>query len=373
MIETSEEVDTVVDYINAVYPSNFEESKRHCLNVLHRWRPVPSKELSFVGDLLAHDGHATQAQLAFDRVLRRDPFYAEAYLGIANLALTMKKRHEWKRWLARYFEYHGTPGIEFDANTAIAPFSIVCPTVPPISDSPKVTIVMTTYNSSALLNHSVLSVLRQSIRNLEIFIVDDCSTDETPKLIQELAKTDRRIKPIYNDKNIGTYASKNKAIVLSSGTFVTFHDSDDWMHPRRIERYLTAMTDDTFCCTSQWIRMDQVGRVVVRRTNPYTHLNPASTFFRRTAFDQIGLFDEVRVGADAEFITRAYHFSGKRAFTDLGACLGIGLHHENSLTRSGEASFDQFRYSPIRLEYTENWVERQLEQFGRSPVPKIPS
>ncbi len=50
--------------------------------------------------------------------------------------------------------------------------------------------------------------------------------------------------------------------------------------------------------------MDSTGRIIVRRDGPYTHLNPASTFFRRSVFDQVGSFDSVRTGADSEILTR---------------------------------------------------------------------
>jgi glycosyltransferase involved in cell wall biosynthesis len=159
---------------------------------------------------------------------------------------------------------------------------------------------------------------------------------------------------------MGTYASKNQAIRQCSGDFITFHDSDDWMHNQRLESHLNAMKHGVMCSTSSWIRMDSTGRIIVRRDGPYTHLNPASTFFRRSVFDQVGSFDSVRTGADSEILTRIRHRLGQSAVTHLPDVLAIGLHHEASLTQSGATAFDEHRYSPVRLEYTEAWVKWHL-------------
>jgi hypothetical protein len=47
---------------------------------------------------------------------------------------------------------------------------------------------------------------------------------------------------------------------------------------------------------------------------------------------------------------------GARSITEIDKSLAIGLHHENSLTQSGATAFDQYRYSPVRLDYTESWL-----------------
>jgi glycosyltransferase involved in cell wall biosynthesis len=231
--------------------------------------------------------------------------------------------------------------------------------------SPKVSVIMTSFNAGATLEWAVRSVLDQTVSNLELFIVDDRSEDNSREIIQALADTDPRIKPIFNDHNMGTYASKNQAIRQCSGEFITFHDSDDWMHSQRIEIHLNAMKHGIMCSTSNWIRMDGRGRIIVRRDGPYTHLNPASTFFRRSVFDRVGSFDCVRTGADSEILTRIRHRLGQSAVTHLPDVLAIGLHHEASLTQSGATAFDEHRYSPVRLEYTEAWVKWHLEVLTR--------
>jgi len=199
-------------------------------------------------------------------------------------------------------------------------------------------------------------VLAQSCSNLELIIVDDNSDDGTPHVIERLAVAEARIKPVLKEVNEGTYLSKNRGIRLAAGEFVTFHDSDDWMHPQRIETHLDAMASGAACSTSRWLRMDDEGHSLIRRGGPYSHLNPASTFFRRATFDAVGLFDGVRTGADAELLARVRAGLGASSVREIAKSLAIGLHHENSLTQSGETAFDPYRYSPVRLEYTESWL-----------------
>ncbi len=233
------------------------------------------------------------------------------------------------------------------------------------SSSPLITVIMTAFNSSMTLQLAVESVLAQTVSNIELFIVDDVSSDGTRELIQRLGQLDQRIKWIFNDRNIGTYPSKNKAIRRAAGRFITFHDSDDWMHPQRLEQHLAAMKSNVLCSTSNWIRMDAVGRTIVRRNGPYTHLNPASTFFRKEVFERLGFFDDVRTGADSEILTRIRHHHGHSAVVGLPQVLAIGLHHEASLTQSGVTAFDEHRYSPVRLAYTEAWVNWHLTTLGQ--------
>ena len=68
----------------------------------------------------------------------------------------------------------------------------------------------------------------------------------------------------------------------------------------------------------------------------------------------------MRTGADSEILTRIRHRFGHSAVVDMSNVLAVGLHHEASLTQSGVTAFDEHRYSPVRLAYTEAWVDWHL-------------
>lgn len=102
----------------------------------------------------------------------------------------------------------------------------------------EVSIIMGTYNSAPYVEAAIHSALNQSISNIEIIAVDDCSTDDTFEIVQRMAEQDSRIKPYRMSANGGPGASRNVAVSHAVGTWVAVQDSDDLMHPRRLERML---------------------------------------------------------------------------------------------------------------------------------------
>jgi hypothetical protein len=360
-IQRPDDPRALISYIASVYTNDLPEALSYAKLILLNQYAVSNESLIFIGDLLAHNDQTEYALSAFYRILQRSPDYADAYLGIANIALVERHPDKWSKWLKKFGQFHKLTVTDASDSESLAPFRFRSEEYSQRTASPKVSVIMTSFNSSKTLVKAVNSVLRQSVSNLELFIVDDHSTDDSREIIQALAAAEPRVQYIFNERNMGTYASKNQAILKSTGQFITFHDSDDWMHPLRLETQLDAMKNSSIMCsTSNWIRMDEFGRTIVRRGGPYTHLNPASTFFRRDVFSKLGLFDSVRTGADSEILTRIRHRLGHSVVLQLPAVLGMGLHHEVSLTQSGATAFDEHRYSPVRLAYTESWVKWHL-------------
>lgn len=97
-----------------------------------------------------------------------------------------------------------------------------------MSDKPLVSVVIPTYNDADVLPRALSSVLEQSYTKTEIIVVDDCSPDNTSKVIQSF--DDERISYIRHSKNMGGSAARNTGIQASSGEFIGFLDSDDrWL------------------------------------------------------------------------------------------------------------------------------------------------
>lgn len=112
-----------------------------------------------------------------------------------------------------------------------------------------VSVVIPAYNREATILDSVNSVLRQSYKNIEVIIVDDCSTDGTVLRLSELV--DKRVKVVRLEKNSGACAARNKGIKESRGSFIAFNDSDDIWHNNKLERQLEELeatkADIAFC------------------------------------------------------------------------------------------------------------------------------
>ncbi|MDX1533035.1 MAG: glycosyltransferase [Nitrosopumilaceae archaeon] len=102
----------------------------------------------------------------------------------------------------------------------------------------KVTVYIPTYNRSNLLQRALASVQNQTYRNLDIIVIDDCSTDETAKIVTDISLEDKRVRLIQNESNSGACVSRNKAIVSAQGEFITGLDDDDFFLPQRIDNFL---------------------------------------------------------------------------------------------------------------------------------------
>lgn len=107
-------------------------------------------------------------------------------------------------------------------------------------NEPLVSIVMPTYNRSALIGYAIDSVLAQSYTNWELIIVDDGSTDNTLALLAERYATEARIK-LYKQANAGQGAARNNAIQHSAGEFIAFLDSDNIWRADRLSAGITVL------------------------------------------------------------------------------------------------------------------------------------
>lgn len=103
---------------------------------------------------------------------------------------------------------------------------------------PLVTVYIPTYNRVDLLKRAVESVQAQTYQNLEIIIVDDCSTDFTHQYLQQLANEDKRVKYFIKEKNSGACVSRNIAIENATGEFITGLDDDDFFLESRIDEFM---------------------------------------------------------------------------------------------------------------------------------------
>lgn len=97
----------------------------------------------------------------------------------------------------------------------------------------KVSVIMTAYNTESYIEEAITSVLGQTYDDIELIVVNDCSTDGTLKIVNSIA--DERIRVINNEKNLGCGMSRRIGIDASSGEYIMTVDSDDWLDADYIE------------------------------------------------------------------------------------------------------------------------------------------
>ena len=94
---------------------------------------------------------------------------------------------------------------------------------------PKVSVVIPVYNTGSLLDRTLTSVTQQTLADIEIICVDDCSTDNSLAILMDWAQKDSRIRIIPFEQNGGASRARNTGIDESRGEFIYFLDSDDWI------------------------------------------------------------------------------------------------------------------------------------------------
>ena len=101
-----------------------------------------------------------------------------------------------------------------------------------------VSVYIPTRNRRVLIERAVRSVLAQDHADLELFVVNDASTDDTQAFLTELARTDPRLIVFENEEPKGAPVARNRAISAAKGQFITGLDDDDYFEPSRLRRFL---------------------------------------------------------------------------------------------------------------------------------------
>jgi len=121
-----------------------------------------------------------------------------------------------------------------------------------------ISVVIPTYNRQQTILRAVNSVLNQTYQDLEVIVVDDCSTDDTRAVVEAIA--DPRVRYVCLEKNSGACTARNKGITLSRGEYIAFQDSDDEWYPNKLVKQLAALeeneADIVFCGFEKLYRDD---------------------------------------------------------------------------------------------------------------------
>ncbi|HFI0253494.1 TPA: glycosyltransferase family 2 protein [Streptococcus suis] len=104
---------------------------------------------------------------------------------------------------------------------------------------PKISIIVPVYNTEKYIGDCIQSILQQSLKDIELILVNDCSTDHSLEILKQYKQNDNRITIIDLPENMGVGDARNKGIELSSGEFISFVDSDDVIKSDMLEKLYT--------------------------------------------------------------------------------------------------------------------------------------
>ncbi|MFW7385519.1 glycosyltransferase family 2 protein [Vagococcus fluvialis] len=118
-------------------------------------------------------------------------------------------------------------------------------------NEPLVSIIMPAYNAEKYIEEAIQSVQNQSYQNWELLICDDCSTDNTVKIIENKIKKDLRIKLFKLQNNCGAAIARNSSIKHAIGDYLAFLDSDDSWYKDKLRKQILFMEQNEyhFTCT----------------------------------------------------------------------------------------------------------------------------
>mgnify|MGYP004528342755 FL=1 len=101
-------------------------------------------------------------------------------------------------------------------------------------DNTKISVILPVYNVEKYLRQCLDTIIGQTLREIEVLCVDDGSTDNSARILEEYAQKDQRVK-IYTQKNAGAGAARNLGLRQASGKYLSFLDSDDFFEPDMLE------------------------------------------------------------------------------------------------------------------------------------------
>lgn len=299
---------------------------------------LKKSDIYIYSEVLTELGHGSVQKeiLRLGKIDKRDPIHYE--LVRANLLAPRESEQNAEAWLAKVnnlFVKENLAPISLELDSGSALLDSISSTVPKVSEGPLVSVIVPTFKGSDLIETTIKCLKAQSWQNLEIIVVDDGSGEEhTDELDRIVAKYDG-VLLIKQPENLGAYPARNRALELASGEFITVHDDDDWSHPQKIQVQVEHLLENSDCVAN----MTRHARVTpdlwftrINNNPSVSQPNFSSLMLRKSLVEELGRWDNVNRGADAEFRDRLVAATGKTVEVLHKAPLSFTRTHENSLT-----------------------------------------
>lgn len=127
----------------------------------------------------------------------------------------------------------------------------------------KVSLIIPVYNAQKSLGTCLQSVCNQSYEDIEVILIDDGSSDESPCICDAWAMKDARIKVVHQE-NGGVSAARNAGIDVATGDFVMFADADDWLELNCVEEAIAGYRSGKFIIYGYWAERGSKGSITQR-------------------------------------------------------------------------------------------------------------
>ncbi len=184
---------------------------------------------------------------------------------------------------------------------------------------PLISVLIPVYNVEAFVKEAILSICNQTYKNIEIIVVDDCSTDLTYSVVAELVEIDSRIKLFKNEKNSKIVKTLNFALEQAKGDFIARMDGDDISAPERLEKQLdfliknpqyylvgshvnTIDVNNSIIGKQEMPIKDKIINKTIKYASPVLHIWLA----KREVYNQLNGYREIPGAEDYDFLLRMH-------------------------------------------------------------------
>lgn len=235
---------------------------------------------------------------------------------------------------------------------------------------PKVSIVLPTYNGQKYIRESIESVINQTFADWELIIVDDCSTDSIPQILEEYRAKDVRISVIHNEQNKKLPISLNIGFNIANGEYYTWTSDDNYYMPNAIEemvRYLDINKDEYMVCANmEFIDAEDINSGILYKYNDvdmcFNDCVGACFMYRNQVKKDVGEYDASWfLVEDYEYWLRILLHYGRIGHLD--KMLYRYRYHANSLTGKKKKEI-QNQLARLRVVY-KNMIIKKLKQDKR--------
>lgn len=237
----------------------------------------------------------------------------------------------------------------------------------------KVTVLVAVYNASDYLATCLDSLLRQTLRDIQVVCVDDCSTDTSLAMLQDYAQRDERIEVIHLDENHGQAYARNQALLAAKGEYVCFLDADDWFDDDALSKAVATMEQgEDMDAVLFDVAMDYEDHTDRFQMPAFETLTGEEAFrlsltwqihgiyMVRTAIHQRFPYDTTcRLYSD-DNTTRLHYLNARR----VGRCTGVYHYRQHAASATHAVSVRRFDYlkanESMRRMLTEQQVKRDI-------------